>query len=296
MADYIIQKAVNADTVKKKLQRSLEEYGRTFLAQSKYDGCCAVLRRDEDVSLTVHSDSRTLGFSRTGEYYPSLSLIADELETAFGGRYVFIGEAWWPGKDQFSLISGDFRRQQPSERLRLIVNDILTHEEFEAGFSPVPYRERRRRVDWADYGLERVEPCATWAPGTYGCPQAMCNQLVELGGYDGLILRDPEGTWTRGRGTTGEIVKIKRVLSYDLRVLEVNTVPGAKTGRPVHKLVVDFNGKRLGVGSGVPHDIADCPVVGDIVEVEAMDLSSEGLLREPRFKGIRYDKLEADAA
>lgn len=57
---------------------------------------------------------------------------------------------------------------------------------------------------------------------------------------------------------------------------------------------MEFQGKRLGVGSGVPHKLEDVPKVGDIVEVEAMDLSGDGLLREPRFKGIRFDKLEPD--
>lgn len=281
MADYIIQKAVLPDAVKKASQRSLEYYGRNYLAQRKYDGCCAVLFTDE-----------AMGKSRTGEVYPSLTPAAEELAVTMGPGFVIIGEAWWPGKDQFSQISGEFRRMVPSAKLSILANDCLTREEFDAGYSAVPYSTRLDRLPVSpDYRWGRV---ACWAPGTYGCPQALCNRLVDEGGYDGLILRDPEGTWTVGRGTTGEIVKIKRVLSFDLRVLEVNRVTGDKTGRDVYKLVVDFNGKSLGIGSGVPHQIADVPVVGDIVEIEAMDVSSKGLLREPRFKGIRCDKLEPD--
>ena len=56
----------------------------------------------------------------------------------------------------------------------------------------------------------------------------------------------------------------------------------------------DFRGKRLGVGSGVPHKQEDVPPVGSIVEVVAMDYSSDGLLREPRFKGVRFDKTQPD--
>lgn len=275
MADYIIQKAVNADAVKKKLRKTLEEYAATRTASHKYDGCCAILR-----------NGRT--YSRTGELYQCLDGIAED--PCWEGL-VPVGEAWWPGKDQFSRISGEFRRFARSGILGFMVHDVLTEAEFAAGHSAVPKATRMARVGPRGHRWEKV---FSYPAGTYGDPQAMCNRLVELGGYDGLILDDPNGTWTAGRGTTGETVKIKRVLSYDLRVLEVNTVTGAKTGRAVHKLVVSFNGKRLGVGSGVPHDIKDCPTVGQIVEVEAMDLSSEGLLREPRFKGIRFDKLEAD--
>jgi DNA ligase-1 len=296
VADYIIQKAVNVDAVKKTHCRSLEEYAATFEAQHKYDGCCGV--------ITLRPNGETLCQSRTGEVYPSLDLRASELayslreEIRLYRGLVLIGEAWWPGKDQFSAISGEFRRLVPSAKLQFIINDVLTVAEFEEGHSPLPYRVRMDRItgpSWESFPAH-IDTAVRQPPASYGCPQAYCNRLVDEGGYDGLILRDPSGTWTRGRGTTGEIVKIKRVLSYDLRVLEVNTVAGEKTGRPVHKLVVDFNGKRLGVGSGVPHKLAEVPTVDQIVEIEAMDLSSEGLLREPRFKGIRFDKLEADAA
>ncbi len=285
MAEYIIQKAVSPDKVKKKLQRSLEEYGKTYEAQRKYDGCCAVI-------YTGSGPLEAWGESRTGERYPSLDPAATELAEQMGPGFVLIGEAWWPGKDQFNLISGAFRRLEPSYKLSVLVNDCLTQAEFDAGYSAVPYRERRERIPIS--AGNRWGKAASWAPGTYGCPQALCNQIVAEGGYDGLILRDPAGTWTRGNGTTGEIIKIKRELSFDLRVVEVNTAKGEKTGRDVYKLVVDFEGRRLGVGSGVPHDLSSVPQVGDIVEVVAMDRSSDGLLREPRFKGIRFDKTNPD--
>jgi ATP-dependent DNA ligase len=52
---------------------------------------------------------------------------------------------------------------------------------------------------------------------------------------------------------------------------------------------------RSWVGSGVPHNIDVSELApGAIVEVEAMGLTPDGKLREPRFKGIRYDKAGAD--
>ena len=123
----------------------------------------------------------------------------------------------------------------------------------------------------------------------------LTSQLVDdPEGYDGLILADPEGTWTAGRGTTGEKVRLKKTLSFDLRVTGVHEGVGEKTGRAVYTLTVDYKGKSLGVGSGLPHDFDRVPKVGDIVEIHAMDYSSDGLLREPRYKGIRFDKEQAD--
>jgi DNA ligase-1 len=280
---YIIQKAVNFDAVVKKRAMPLAWYANNYLAQRKWDGCCAV------IDTTAEE-----GMSRTGEVYPSLGPATLAITNAMGPGFVCIGEAWWPGANQQSEISGDFRRMEPSDRLIVLVNDCLTEEEFAAGYSAVPYVERLARVPISQDRHWGKVP--SLQPGTYGCPQAMCNELLRTEhGYDGVILRDPQGTWTAGSGTTGEIIKIKRVLSFDLRVLEVNKVTGEKTGRDVYKLVVDYRGKRLGVGSGVPHDCADVPSVGDIVEIEAMDESAHGLLREPRFKSIRFDKPEPDA-
>lgn len=276
MSEYIVHKAVGLDKVKVKLRQTLEWYGQFYDAFRKYDGCCAVLNKGTT-------------YSRTGEQYQCLDEVAQD--AAFNDL-VIIGEAWWPGPGQFNVISGEFRRHARSERLDVRVHDVLTQAEFDCGRSPVGFRKRMERI--ADEG-HRWSRASGWPAGTYGDPQDKCNELVQIGGYDGLVLRDPNGTWTKGSGTTGEILKVKRVLSYDLEVLEVNTVIGEKTGREVHKLIVRFGDRRLGVGSGVPHDRADLPRVGDTVEVEGMDLSSEGLLREPRFKGIRFDKVKPDA-
>lgn len=282
--EYIVQKAVEASKVIKKRQRSLEYMEANYEAQHKYDGCCAVMFFPPEGGVYTQS--------RTGEENFALAQIEHLLckDYEYTGT-VLIGEAW-EADVPFNEISGRFRRYAEDDRLCFVVNNVITWDEFQAGHSDVPYRLRKRR--FKGDREPRVWFALSYAPGTIDV-QAKCNELVSAGGYDGLVLWDLDGTWTIGSGTTGEIIKLKQKLSFDLRVLEVNTVKGAKTGRDVYKLVVDFRGLRLGVGSGVPHSLCDVPVVGDIVEIEAMDYSSDGLLREPRYKGIRHDKLEPDA-
>ena len=292
MADYIIQKAVNIDAVNKKFQRTMDDYAASFEAQHKYDGCCAIITLNEDGTFTCQS--------RTGEFYPSLMGIAKQLGAALSKDVegfegiVLIGEAWWPGEGQFSAISGEFRRMAVSDKLQFIINDVLTTHEFETGVSYARYSRRKARLD----GVlpERVSWATAYPPGSYGCPQALCNELVAMGAFDGLILRDPDGLWNRGRGTTGEIVKIKRVLSFDLRIKGWEGGKGKHEGR-MGALVMDFHGKDLRVGTGFSDKDREMPPaywLNQIGEVEAMDLSSEGLLREPRFKGLRFDKAEPD--
>ena len=279
--DYIIQKAVEPSKVKKGLLDPLNTYEQ----QAKYDGCCAILKFGKG-GLFLEA------LSRTGEQALSMQGVGDDMTLRYGRaleNLAFIGEAW--DARPFNEISGEFRRQKESPWLRFIINDVIPLDDFEAGECRVPYIERVR--DYRHWDERRWQFAASWLPGSSD-PQEKCNALVKMGYFDGLILRKQGGFWKVGRGTTGEIIKIKQKLSFDLRVLEVNTVRGEKTGRDVYKLVVDFQGKPLGVGSGLPHNFEDVPKVGDIVEVEAMDYSSDGLLREPRFKGIRFDKLQPD--
>lgn len=296
MADYIIQKAVNLDAVKKKLQRPLAELQLTYEAQRKYDGCCAVM------GFPLVGGSWTK--SRTGETNFALAQIERQLEAACRG-YVLIGEAWHCDIP-FNEISGHFRRYQENDDLNLIVNDVLTITEFEAGYSAVPYAARKQR--WTDLAphIDRAWFAASYAPGTYDA-QALCNELVDdPAGYDGLVLRDLLGTWTVGSGTTGEILKVKRVLSFDLLITGFKMGEGKHAGR-LGALSFDFKGKTLWVGTGFSDRERDLwwhygtafpsgklAILGRIGEVEAMDYSSDGLLREPRFKGLRHDKINAD--
>lgn len=291
MAEYIIQKAVAPDKVVKANRRSLAHYSANYTAEAKYDGCCGV--------ITLPTTGGGFAQSRTGE--PCMALdkrVHHNAEALSGavqehGGLVIIGEAWWPGRDQFSEISGTFRRHAVSEKLWFPINECLTLEEFTQGYSDVPQWQRRQRLG----GIQTKSQL--WPAGEYGGAQAKCDELADLGGYDGLILRDPKGGWRRGNGTTGEIIKIKRVLSFDLVVTGIKEGVG-KFENMLGAMSVDFNGKTLWVNGGTVaqrvgwfHDPAKS-LIGQIVEVEAMDYSSEGLLREPRFKGIRFDKLAPD--
>jgi ATP-dependent DNA ligase len=306
MPEYLIQKAVELGKVHKKLQAVLAAPGyleKNYIAQPKYDGCNMIVILDGE---------NTRALSRTGEVVKSCEHIIMALSTFPGvERGVFLGECWCPDLP-FPDISGLFRRQKMTEdsaRLQMAVFDHLTVEEFEAGHSDFAYEERVRRMPQHMKAITQGN-APVWLAGSFGhiaetwqntTAQDVCNKLVDAGGYDGLILRNPFGTWTRGSGTTGEIIKIKRKLSFDLAIIGMEEGKGKHKGR-LGALVVSFKGKYLRVGTGfsdmtrdewwnIPHRSP----VGLIAEVEAMDYSSDGLLREPRFKGIRFDKLEPDA-
>jgi len=305
MPEYLIHKAVDLAKVNKARREVLSQPGyldREYMGQAKYDGCNVIF------ILSVAGEQDKV-LSRTGEAVPSMYWLLPHMHKVFAhlvmefGGAVILGEAWKEGVP-FAEISGRFRKKSGDSDLGVRVFDVLALDEYEAGVSKVPYIERFARVISGRYGAQSADiraACTHFTPNTAGHPdwQGWCNELKARGGYDGLILRDPEGAWVRGNGAGGEIIKLKPVLSFDLRVIGIEEGKGKHAGR-LGAIVVSFHGKELRVGTGFSDTVRKVwwgnaeAIIGQIVEIEAMDFSADGLLREPRFKGLRHDKLEAD--
>lgn len=303
MSEYIVHKAVELSKVTK-ARRELISQGAlydTFIAQAKYDGCnCVVI---------VPVEGPVIIQSRTGEDVKSM----DHVKMAYANYPeivpgVYLGEAWCPDAT-FPEISGWFRKQQTNEntaRLQHAVFDYLTLEEWEAGHSDLGYVERVVRMP-ESFGRIPQGKAPLWLAQSFGVlkdtfpgtsPQALCNKLVDAGGYDGAIFREPYGKWDRGNGTNGEIIKVKAKYTFDLRVVGYEEGKGKHAGR-IGTLVVSYKGQRQGAGTGLKDDersIEDFEVnwLNKIVEIECLGVTEDGMLREPRLKGLRPDKLEAD--
>ncbi|MHA6903318.1 ATP-dependent DNA ligase (plasmid) [Ralstonia syzygii subsp. celebesensis] len=302
MAEYLIHKAVEFDkvTAKAKKEKGLTDLASLAIrygAQRKYDGCNGIL---------LVKPNETALLSRTGEVVRSCDhirkagrvLMSPLLEK--GRAVVLLGEVWQAGQPQ-SKISGDFRRHDPAPHLQFIAFDTLYLDEYQEGISYRPFAERYIQLHTflrATHPTDTVRLCETYNPGTYGDPQAFADQLVEQGGYDGLILRDPFAIWTRGSGTGGEILKVKNTETFDLRVIGVEEGKGKYAGT-LGALVL--RGPKGPVTcSGMSDEQRNqwwaepSLIVGQIVEVAALGFTVKGSLREPRFKGIRHDKEHAD--
>lgn len=298
MAELIL-KAVDFDKTSAKFKKAHGHvdalWDAGWMLQSKYDGCFGL-------ATITHERSSCTMQSRTGEdYTASCGHILDELHEAAeeydpGAREtgVVLGEVWHPTW-KFPAISGKFRKRAPCPELVFKANDLLP-----LGLvSDEPYAVRLSNlqcllpempdsevvtsvVDIHRYGFDNEGKTAS----------QIARELVASGGYDGAILRDLRAPYTIGLANAGQIVKVKPTLSLDLRVKRVASGLGAKTGRVVYTILVEYGGVESFVGSGVPH-ILDFEV-GDIVEVECMGITADGKLREPRFRGVRHDKKESD--
>lgn len=297
MADIRIMKAVEFSKLSAKFKKIYADevalWAAGWVIQPKYDGCYGEFH----VVTETSGVKSCFGLTRTGEIIKSCEHVIEAIlsNPLVPSNCIIAGELWCDKDDVlFPEISGWVRRHYAAPLLSFMVFDITgidrTGPVYAKRYSA--YHAIFRHL-WTSGVIQPVVNIII-EPDGFVSPRVVASNLKATGKYDGAILRDPCSSYKVGLVKHGEIVKVKPVLSLDLMVTNVFNEPGAKTGRPVYSIEVDYKGIKSRVGSGIPHDKKDVPDMGQIVEVECMGLTEDGKLREPRFKGIRFDKEQPD--
>ena len=253
-----------------------------YIMMAKYDGCLAIIKPDG------------VG-TRTGEEIISIPQCLEDAAKLLPDHVIF-GEVYkfdTPFKD----ISGAFRRHKPQSGLFVMVFDAVPFDAWKAGKCDKPYIERYTALKDAWLRTPTANLIVASALDL-GSPQGFANALVRKGGHDGAIIRRKDAPWTTGASKNGEAIKVKPVQSLDLRAVDWFYGKGKHAGR-AGGIVVEYRGVQTQVGTGfTDREREEIASAGQapcaIAEVEFMELTADGKLREPRFKGWRYDKSEPD--
>lgn len=295
MADELILKAVELSATSAAFRKQYPTHAALldagWMMQRKYDGCFGMVRREHG-KLCMHS--------RTGEDYSvSCKRILDALDPCLPDGHVLLGEVWVEGME-FKDISGEMRRKSKhSTRLCFVVNDMVP----DGMDTDLAYRHRREAAKealcYADAQVVKFAWNLDVDDDTVA--EQVAADLVAMGGYDGVILRDPDAGYHCGKAKDGQIIKVKPCISLDLRVIGVVEGKGKQAGMAGALLVDMGAGVGCEVGTGMSDDERRAwwrlrtELHGQhIVEIEAMSVTQAGKLREPRYKGERFDKTEAD--
>lgn len=276
-----------------------------YMLQLKYDGVFSVVYTSDAISQ-----------SRQGEAQPAAQHLAELARSIFGPDMLVFMELWIPG-ETFKTINGLSRRKEAQPTLQGRVFDAITAKEFAAGKSEKTYVRRIAAIEdmlWdagqkglkgleAASGEELTEADVDAALEDHNGLVAYACKIVadnKTNAYDGLILRDLNAYWLPGACKEGEAIKIKPVMSLDLRVIAQHAEQRAsKLGG---FLTVDYKGVPTDVGSGLTQNMlygimaeqegaaGAQNFVSSIAEVECLGVFPEtGRLREPRLKSIRHD-------
>lgn len=251
--------------------------------------------------FAVKHDGTVTIYSRTGEVYSSMKHIENELDTFMHEGEVAIFEAYNENFKQ-SVLSGWCRdtKEQHTELLAFI-HTFLTLDEFKGTASARTFTQQR-----ADF-LERFSPFEDDMKYV-GCIYHSCCDNLEQAlkaakvvwsmGGEGVILRNPDATYKGGKRNK-DIIKIKQGVSYDLEVVDIDEGKGKYAGT-LGTLICKWKDNQFIRISGMTDSQRKAwwkdpaLIIGRVVQVDAMCESSKGKLREPRFKGIRTDKIEGD--
>ena len=275
MSDYTIPKAIDFDNMSQKARASID--WAKGIKQAKIDGCACRIDVTGSIKVAVSASNKVV---------KSIDHILDKLPP---GHYTLCGEVHDSTK-WFQEASGDFRRQSASPNLRFTAFDGCIHGEGE-----LPYTARREHLIRALPAVDWVIswPCHDLADVTEYAKAL--KQADEGRVFDGAIWRNPDAPFECGR-SKGDIIKVKPLLSLDLLCIGAVLDKGEKTGRDTLSLVLKYKGREQKVSTGLTHEQQAFPTqfIDQIIEVEAMGLTKGGLLREPRFKAIRHDKLNPD--
>ena len=304
---YIVHKAIELDKLSSKARAGLTDLD--WIVSPKYDGCHAV--------FLFNDGQHVITLSRSGEPVKSMAHIAEHLLETYpalkdAGRVAICGEAWALGLE-FNEISGLFRRQYPAPELWFVPFDCVPWDYGQLDTTPIlgqlndapyptPYRTRLGAlVDGFTplLGRQVIRPRFTPLHGdlsevfeaaTY---EAKRLKALTTGAYDGAVLARSAGTYQVGSGKGGEFIKCKPLLSETVTVIGADLDKGAKTGKSTAALLFELAGKVQKVSTGLTQqqvdEITAVGWVGKRIEVEAMGITVNGYLREPRFKGIRND-------
>lgn len=269
------------------------EKKRVFPAvgSEKFDGvyCYGLITKD---------DNRI--FSRTGMEYTSLGHLSNRLATM--AEYVgfkegvLIFEAWHP-EMTVHKISGDVRRNSPAPHIVAKVHDWIPFDDFVAGASDMQFKYRTMVAEEmcdviGDHWMQYVDQ---FPIDTEAVAQEVFRAFVDNIDFysEGIILRNPDAGWVAGK-RNADLVKIKLEESADLRVVGINGGEGKYAGT-TGTIVVDYKGKHCPISGMSDYErgiwFADPSIImGQIVEVQFMCETPDGMMREPRFKMIRHDK------
>jgi DNA ligase 1 len=253
----------------------------------------------------VYPNGRVDQFSRNGRELANFPHIREQLSVLaqyINKPFVFDGEVM---SSSFQDLMRQVHRKTDvqSQDAILYLFDCLTLDEFQAGASQ---QIQTDRIEWLQATVDSALPNV----------KCLHSQMVDLdteegaklfakinsdaikGGYEGIMIKDPEAVYECKRSTAW--LKQKPFIEVSLAVVDVEEGTGknvGKLGALVCEGVDDGREIRVNVGSGFSDALRDSiwaernSILGDIVEVkaDAVTRNQDGTysLRFPRFKTFR---------
>jgi DNA ligase 1 len=241
-------------------------------------------------------------FSRNGiEEFANFPIISEELahlSSTFGPKAVM----WLDGElvsGSFNKTVGDVRRKSQSrEDVVFTAFELLSEDAFR-GLSNDTHADRYDILQsyLQTFQFDVVRVIENWSASSIDDILKHYARVRATGG-EGVIVKPLNGKYVPKRSF--DWLKIKGEETLDLKVINIFEGEGKYAGK-LGGIIVDHKGVHVRVGSGFTDDERE-PVsqalfdkyFGKIAEIQFHEVTPDGSLRHPRFKGIRFDKKKPD--
>lgn len=236
-------------------------------------------------------------YARSGRIIEGLDEVDNELSKLTDG--------WYDGEliaNSFQETQSQTRRKGKKRDLVLNVFDYLLESEVKDQKCIHNYRERRLFLNQIFMGIENwehVKLVPIIATGTYNYDWVMkiLDQYTSRGSEGIMINLDQPYEFKR----TENLIKVKKMYTQDLRVLDIEEGQGQNQGK-LGNVIVDYKGYKVGVGSGFKKEEREYywkhpeEIIGKIVEIQAFEETTNQngdlSLRFPVFIRIREEGKE----
>lgn len=230
-------------------------------------------------------------YSRNGKEIPGLTILASKIKDTLPDGFILDGELTVPGKT-FNELSGEIRSFKETKDVRYNVFDMTT-----PGNDNLPLCNRLNVLNHWYTGNHEVQLAGVReVKHSFVADDSQIdkfyNEFISQG-YEGAMLKNPDGKRYDGRNK--DWLKLKPSYTADVRVVDVERGTG-KYRNAIGALIVNYNGRRVKVGSGLTDTQRSAwytnpnLIVGKTIEVMYMEETEYGSLRHPRFKTVRGDK------
>lgn len=197
----------------------------------------------------------------------------------------------WLGRKQFQRAVSVVRRQDKSEHWRAIAFVVFDAPGLDKGFEA--------RLEFVADCLRQSRPEFARAHEHVRCEghdhlRRELERVEGLGG-EGLMLRRAGSRYEGGRSAT--LLKVKRFLDAEARVVGHQEGAGRHKGRLGALLVELDDGTRFAVGTGLSDaERQSPPPIGSTIAFRYQELTEAGVPRFPSYVGVRAESVAAPPA
>lgn len=277
--------------------------GKTFALTTKIDGG-RIIAIKENGSVSF--------FTRAGQKYEGLVDLEKEFAEMFPDNIVLDGEITIlnnkgiPSKEAYKRAMKITRADGEKHGLKMLVFDAMSVSDWKNQQSSLTYIQRRQMLDCMTAFYNNNVTYFELLPILYvGSDTSKILELLEeaiANSEEGVMINICDAFYEFGR--TWNLMKVKKMNTLDLEVVDYEEGSGRLTGTLGAIHVRYKNGNIVKVGSGFSDELRrqiwnhDVMIVGKIVEIQYFEESTNAdggiSLRFPVFKDFRPDKLTPD--